>query len=48
LPQTWASERITLENRQLLKSEVGARAIIDLEEPDAAQLDSPGAEIDLL
>ncbi len=26
------SERITLENRQLLKSEVGARAIIDLEE----------------
>ena len=25
------SERITLENRQLLKSEVGARAIIDLE-----------------
>lgn len=32
LTEATASERITLENRQLLKSEVGARAIIDLEE----------------
>jgi len=33
------SERITLENRQLLKSEVGARAIIDLERWYEAQWD---------
>ncbi len=31
LSETKPSERITAENRQLLKSEVGARAIIDLE-----------------
>lgn len=31
LTDTKPSERITVENRQLLKSEVGARAIIDLE-----------------
>jgi superfamily II DNA or RNA helicase len=31
LSDTKPSDRITLENRQLLKSEVGARAIIDLE-----------------
>lgn len=31
LSDTRPSDRITLENRQLLKSEVGARAIIDLE-----------------
>jgi SNF2 family DNA or RNA helicase len=31
LSDTHPSERITVENRQLLKSEVGARAIIDLE-----------------